>query len=145
MTISLYQLTKKKQTIGFNMTSTHKNRGHPWHKTTHTVVVKLSINLHLQHKHHSADYSCNNFRHILHSLFKITTCSTVITTLSDGFRREVCMLEIHLTNEKCVFWTQQNVVHTALTSEWSCMLFGHFLFQFWQAVGCCTMFLNKIF
>jgi len=144
MTISLHQLTKKKQTNGFNMTSTHKNREHPYHKTIHTVVVKQSLNQHLQHKHHSADYSFNNFQHIRHSLFKITICSTVITTSSEGFRLEVCMLEITLANEKCVFWAKPNVVHTVLTSEWSCMLFGHFLFQFWQAVGCCTMFLNKI-
>lgn len=82
----------KDETNGFNMTSTHKNREHSYHKTIHTFVVKLSLNQHLQH--HSADYSFNNFQHILHSLFKITTCSTVITTSTEGFRREVYMLQI---------------------------------------------------
>ena len=144
MTISLYQLTKKKQTNGFNMTSAHKNWQHPNHKTIYTVVVKLSLNQHLRHKHHSADYSFNNFKHNLHSLFKIITCRTVIITSSEGFRRQVCILQIPLTNEKCVFWTQPNFVHNVLTFEWSCMLFGHFLLQFWQDVGCCNTFLNKI-
>lgn len=134
MTISLYQLTKKKQKKkGFNMTSIHKNREHPYHKTIHTVIIKLSLNQHLQHKHHSADYSFSNFKHILFSLFKITTCSTVITTSSEGFRREVCILEISLTNEKCVFWTQPNVVHSP--NIWM-VLYAVWSFSFTVLRGC---------